>query len=407
MYTNERIRDPQRALIESIEQDLGIEIHVLNGNRGPFEAEEGKLKLVFNRLGDETMTEYQNWNLANFPREGVGGILGCLNSVLGGMYYDVQQFANTNELPVIEVDADGRSCAIAYVGAGVVWIPWNFMYWMSYHLDDGWEAASEEFIRLVAVQASDPVALAEWVAGRVERERTAMIAYVRRSSAASVDTLINEIGDSQTKMDTRIREVAELRHKLRDRQSLLAAMMDARDTDEQAAADKAWALFNKDERIEDVRFVGESVVILTKGLDITHPTSGQTAYLGKMRIKLGLNGSGVTIQNTDNAKGGFDHPHVHFNNPCFGEMGDAVYTLIMQGELYTAVEMMFMFLSSINLNDDWGRRSAYWFSEENEEITRLMRADATEDYVDFADDEDYEEDAYDRHGERLAELATA
>jgi hypothetical protein len=190
-----------------------------------------------------------------------------------------------------------------------------------------------------------------------------------------------------TKYDKAIRDSARYKVELRQKQKLLDALMDGEAATSEKQMLETWAKLLDDPRIEDVTFSGaDQLVITTVGLDITHPGTGDTVYLGKMRWKISVSDSLCTVENLDNARGGYDHPHVFMNNPCFGELGSTIYTLIKQANLWPAVEMIFTFLKSINMNDDWARRAAYWFedpmdSPRNAEDPPMEVIDVTDELV--------------------------
>jgi hypothetical protein len=149
---------------------------------------------------------------------------------------------------------------------------------------------------------------------------------------------------------------------------MLDAVMAGGESATEAQVLETWGRLLDDPRIENVRFDSANRVVLdTTGMNITRPDTNETAYLGKMRWIITADGADMCeVHNLDNARGGFDHPHVHMNKPCFGELGSTIYTLIKQGKLYPAVELIFAFLGSVNMNDDWGRRAAFWFDDDED-----------------------------------------
>lgn len=210
---------------------------------------------------------------------------------------------------------------------------------------------------------------ADFLAGYIERRanatRDAFVRYAQRVSNEGLDRLRREVGSLMTQYDRALGQAATAKVELRAKQRMLDVLMSDEDEVSEAKILETWGKLLDDPRIEEVRFDSSNrVVIDTVGLDLTHPRTGVTVYLGKMRWIIAADGSDICeVHNLDNARGGFDHPHVHMNHPCFGELGSTIYTLIKQGKLYPAVELIFAFLSSINLEDDWARRAAFWFED--------------------------------------------
>lgn len=403
MHTPFSIAQPFRDYFESLEQDLGVEIHYTGEDAAPGgrncewqEPQPGQLWFV--NWGATESRGYLDLIPGYFPE---GSIIRAAEGHVGRLY-DAKRVTDTETPSIVEINSGvvegttDHQVVIAQVKPMMILFPFSLADITLNHgaFDKGaWDAFMGQAIPL----ALDPEAIEEFRRAAAERERVAMIEFVRRSSARSIDDLISEIGVMQTNYADHVRQAASTRHKLRDRQALLTQLMDARQHNEEEQADKAWQLLAKDERVESLSFSGGSIVLLTTGLDLTHPRSGKTVYLGKFRVTIDLNSTAIKIHNLDNAKGGFDHPHVNMHNPCFGDMGDGIHTLIVQGELYAAVEMIFVFLSSVNLADDWGRRSVFWFEAEDDRVQEAEAAsyDIEHDYVDGEEYDDAEERVHD------------
>lgn len=355
MYSDYRINDAAREYWAQVEQDTGLEVQFVGGGHGlTSEPLEGRLTF-FCWATREVNVEYTTLMPDMVPAGQEYDLLRALVNYNGALHDAYSQPADAQliceDLPFLGSIEPGR----VFLGFDARYI--NYL---------GNAEQYATFFDPLIERATDPESLAAWLAGAAEREREALSNYIRRTSMESVDTLVNEIGTLSSLFGNQQAGIVQTRHTLREKQQMLDVLMSARQTNEAEAAAAAWALIHKDERIESARFINNAVALNTIGLDLTHPETGRTVYLGKFRITINLDGGRITVQNLDNARGGFDHPHVHMNGPCFGEMGEAVHTLIRQGELYAAFEMMFVFLSSVNLQDDWGRRAVYWFTDEDE-----------------------------------------
>lgn len=400
MYDYYGSTDRVTTYLNSLEDRLGVDLSIASSNTRHIEAYSGEGKLLI-AAGHPDIASYQNWVLDRFPTDGPGHILFSVRQLWHTLYDCKVANLGDDETPIVVTDANGNERVLAVVKPGIVFVMFDLPALMTatregYFDEEAWD----HFFMHVAGMALDSEAMAEWRAGQAERNRQAMLDYVRRSSAQSVDELVSEIGTMTATLADYVQGIASTRHKLRDRQALLSALMDNRDGNEQEAADKAWTLLAADERVQSLEFRAGKIVLHTEPLNITHPETGLTVYLGKFRIEVNLSTTHIAMFNIDNAKGGFDHPHVHMHRPCFGEMGDGIHALIMQGELYAAVEMIFVFLSSVNLNDDWGRRSVFWFEAEQPAVQEVLALQEQADLT--GDDEDY--DAVD---DALADLVEA
>lgn len=232
--------------------------------------------------------------------------------------------------------------------------------WLNYG-----NASFDLLVKQPATKALDDEFLAGLVGRRATATRDAFVRYAARVSNAGLDAIRRDIGTFMAQHDRAVAEAARSKVELRQRQRLLDAVVSGDGALSEEGILETWAKLLDDPRIESVNFdSAERVVLTTVGLDITHPTTGDTVYLGKFKWVISADGTQMCeVHNLDNARGGFDHPHIHMNQPCFGELGSTIYTLIKQGNLYPAVELIFAFLASVNLDDDWGRRGAFWFED--------------------------------------------
>lgn len=408
METTLNISTELRAYFERREQELGLTIRLRSGGanlRHP--SEPGYLDIYTWSCRTDAPSydtgRVQEW-VAEDSDPAIHDALRMYCRDYGGTLYD--SFHSTDpEGIVVEIARQPGygfpTYQVATVEPGVIMLTFDATGFFRNFCGGEYNALRDAFFDSLITLALDPEAQATWAAAQAERNRVAMIEYVRRTSATGVDDLVNEIATYQNTLAQAVETIAHHRHKLRERQQLLDALLASREHDEMEAADKAWTLLQNDPRIASVTFSSGHVVMRTEPMNITHPNDGRVAYLGQMEVKINLENSSIRVRNIDNARGGFDHPHVNMGQPCFGEMGDAVHTLVRQGELYAAFEMMFMFFSSVNLRDDWGRRATFWFDADDNEA-RILTAGTDHDAIDqieadligedYEGDEDYEEE---------------
>lgn len=207
----------------------------------------------------------------------------------------------------------------------------------------------------------------ERAAAAHERALERLSEYYAEGSTADLVNLRDEIGGLMRDLTSYENAVVHKAETLREKQLLLDQMLDAmKAADSAQEARAAFDAMASHPKIEGVTIQGNVVAVKTVGLDIEHPDTGEVGYLGKFNLTLDLASGSMKCHNLDNRRNGYDHPHVHIGNPCFGEMGTTIMSLIRTGKLLDAVEMAFVFLESANTRDDWGRTIVYWTSEQLE-----------------------------------------
>jgi hypothetical protein len=115
----------------------------------------------------------------------------------------------------------------------------------------------------------------------------------------------------------------------------------------------------------------EAVSKMVKNLELTSdghvvfyldaiPIEGNGPVIGPYKITCGVSTADMKVENTGNPKEGHAHPHCpQGGKPCIGNYTD-VYYHISKFELCNAVELIKIFLSSVNLEDSWGQRLGNW-----------------------------------------------
>lgn len=211
----------------------------------------------------------------------------------------------------------------------------------------------------------------QFIAGLVEARETfardAFLDYAENTGQEGITNIRREVDRWASTLEGHTRQIALAKLKLREQQQILDAVLDNQDEDNTRASRlEQWEMLNNDPRIASIAFDPDdnTVTIETNGTNLIHPLDGREVYLGKFRWTIGIADGTVHVVNIDNQHGGFDHPHVYMNRPCFGDMGETITTFVMQGRLHPAVDMIFVFLGSVQLRDDYGRRAAFWFEQD-------------------------------------------
>lgn len=107
------------------------------------------------------------------------------------------------------------------------------------------------------------------------------------------------------------------------------------------------------------------IKIFTK--DIYVRNANKRYYIGMFRIDIHLTGSyTVKFHNLNNCRrsywgDGCNHPHIdQHGQPCWGNAGSPVRTLLAEGEFLGAVTMMLGYLESVNTSDPAGKNITRW-----------------------------------------------
>ena len=229
-----------------------------------------------------------------------------------------------------------------------------------------WEVLLGEPLRAAA---SDDIAtlMEELRASRLERTFQAFVTQGRDRALAGVRQTISRETQNLTGYQERItqamRTLADLNKQLASLEATLEDGVDiwTRRFEELCAHSK----------LTDVDFQNEAFILTTDHLRMTHPTTGDSRWLGRVKITVPISNTmfGIRFENLDNPKAHRAHPHVEGNGPdsgpCFGAISSTVSQLHSSMELMALTDVLIMFLESFNPRDDWGSYAAYWFDVED------------------------------------------
>lgn len=211
----------------------------------------------------------------------------------------------------------------------------------------------------------DEEAVAAWKIAQAERNFGAYCELMKRGTNEGLVAIERKIESIMEREAKAAAILAKAKTQLRGYQAQLTAVREATNEDEaQTTRETSWAKLQQHPKIEAINLTKDKILIDTVELTITHPLTGMTVPLGKFRWTICPNEVTIKAQNLTNRHGNYDHPHILNNRPCFGSMGGAIFELLSRGDLAAVVEMMLVFLGTINLEDDWSRRASFWFDEE-------------------------------------------
>lgn len=98
----------------------------------------------------------------------------------------------------------------------------------------------------------------------------------------------------------------------------------------------------------------------------TDPVNNKRYAIGEFQITLNMNGN-TKFHNKTNAKKGrsstWDHPHVRGGQPCFGNITKMVASYLAKLEFGAVMQMIIMYLQTVNSGDDYGKNIQYWNSD--------------------------------------------
>ena len=223
----------------------------------------------------------------------------------------------------------------------------------------------EKFLVEPVMMCLDEEARARYEVARQERNFEQFCELLKTSTNAGVAELQRNISLWMETASNAAEQAAQARSQLRDFKNRLAVMLDVTDeASAQANRETAWQRLNNHPKIERLDLIGDQIILQTTDLDLTHPYTEETVYLGKFRFTIFPKTQNIRVHNLTNRKGDYDHPHVHNTRPCFGNIEDGIYEAMVKGDLAMLVELLFVFLTNVNLEDDWGRHAKYWFDQE-------------------------------------------
>ncbi len=217
-------------------------------------------------------------------------------------------------------------------------------------------------------QCVEPAFLAEDAARETEATERALREFVRTSYDRGLATYRNEIDAEQGRITVYRDSLARSFQALRSQQDLLDALILVQRNDGGERLLGEWARLGEHPRITARRFAEPSSLVLTTSDDVRlhNPDTGESRWLGRFEITIDVATLEVRLRNLDTQRGGRDHPHVVAQRPCFGGAEGDFAELLGRGELYVIVELLFQYLETLNLRDEYGRYGAYWFDRDDE-----------------------------------------
>ncbi len=106
---------------------------------------------------------------------------------------------------------------------------------------------------------------------------------------------------------------------------------------------------------------GENLRIITTGLDMSHPDihDGDPMPLGAFAITFSRDGTLRCVNITDR-RGRRDHPHIVEGEFCTGAYGNTIRSLMQEGKMIDAINLILNFLQTFAPDDDYGRNWYLW-----------------------------------------------
>lgn len=173
------------------------------------------------------------------------------------------------------------------------------------------------------------------------------------------------LDDNESKIETKARELLELRRKIHTDRSALKALEGTRGQWNRKAEREFQHLrtlvpnLYKEINLEDGQLAA-----------FTHPVSiffeGHNYHLGSYKVIIDFESGNLTIDNLTDKLDEYDHPHIDHGVGCLGNISDGVIRLLGELELFGALQMIHTFLYSYNSGNAFINIEK-WEPEYNEE----------------------------------------
>ena len=105
----------------------------------------------------------------------------------------------------------------------------------------------------------------------------------------------------------------------------------------------------------------ECLRVVTTGLEMSHPDilNGEPMPLGAFAITFSRNGNLRCVNITDR-RGRRDHPHIVEGDFCTGAYAQTIRSLMQEGKMIDAINLILNFLQTFAPDDDYGRNWYLW-----------------------------------------------
>jgi hypothetical protein len=130
-----------------------------------------------------------------------------------------------------------------------------------------------------------------------------------------------------------------------------------------------WDALLRVPKVLDVICTDSSLIVRTDTVYAQHSKHKTWHRLGKFKIVITVRGT-INFRNTAPLTNGLQAPHVFQDgHACWGNMRNVVNDLLKKREYAALVQVLLVFLSSVNVNDDIGRHLVDWPEVTEEEAT--------------------------------------
>ncbi len=114
-------------------------------------------------------------------------------------------------------------------------------------------------------------------------------------------------------------------------------------------------------KIKSISYIAPHLIFETNFLHFLNPDTNVLHQLGEMTIKVDINTFHFSFKNNSmRYLQIYDHPHIANGTVCFGNFGVGLPELLMEGQVYTFIDLVVAFLETCNPKDEWGKNAIYW-----------------------------------------------
>ena len=203
-------------------------------------------------------------------------------------------------------------------------------------------------------------------AQKVKKQKNAWVSLISRRA----DTEVNQVKTRMTEVTNRRKAMwLEMVDLTREAELLEQRMVGFGGENSSATtkAEKEFAKLLEIPEVVDLEVRADGLKFETSNIICTDPLNGRSFSIGEFSITLNMSGD-VKFINRNNSKtsDGFrwDHPHVKDNNPCWGNIDQAVVQYLAKLEFGAAMVLIIAYLQTVNSTDAFGKNINLWFDDE-------------------------------------------
>lgn len=198
-----------------------------------------------------------------------------------------------------------------------------------------------------------------------ERAQALYLKIANERSSTEINDRRTRINVMENNLATSQVSIVAMQDELREQQTILDRLLDARRDVSEAELITEWQKLNEHVKVNRVSLAGKILHVFTENIEMTNPNTSETTVVGRFDITLNFETNNTYIRNLTNRRGGYDHPHVNNGRFCQGELEPTIQQLFRERQIGALVNLIIDALGHVTPEDVWGRTVGWFFGDED------------------------------------------